>query len=196
MAAGLAPAEPEAEGLLALMLYVHARRGARRDAAGRFVPLSEQDVRAWDHAAIDEAERRLAAAARLARPGRFQIEAAIQSAHAARRRTGATDWPAIADLYDALLALTGSAVVAVNRAVAISRARGTDAGLQALREIETHAALAEFQAYWAARADLEARAGLPEARDAYERAIGLESHPAVRAFLQAQLQAFDARGRD
>jgi RNA polymerase sigma-70 factor (ECF subfamily) len=193
VAAGLAPEEPEAQGLLALMLYAHSRRGARRDAAGRFVPLSEQNVLAWDHAAIDEAERRLEAAARLGRPGRFQLEAAIQSAHAARRRTSETDWPAIADLYDALLALTGSAVVAVNRAVAISRARGTQAGLTALREIESHAALAEFQAYWAARADLEASAGLVEARDSYERAIGLESNPAVRAFLQARLQAFETR---
>ena len=175
------------------MLYVHARRDARRDAAGRFVPLGEQDVAAWDHAAIDEAERRLAAAAQLDRPGRFQIEAAIQSAHAIRRRAGATDWPAIAALYDALLAMTGSAVVAVNRAVAISRARGAEAGLAALREIESHAALAEFQAYWAARADLEARAGLASARHAYERAIGLESDPAARAFLLSQLAEFEAR---
>jgi RNA polymerase sigma-70 factor, ECF subfamily len=192
VAAELAPSEPEAAGLLALMLYVHARRGARRDAAGRFVPLSEQDVAAWDHSAIDEAERRLAAAAGLDRPGRFQIEAAIQSAHAARRRTGATDWPAIAALYDALLAITGSAVVAVNRAVAISRARGAEAGLAALREIETSAALAEFQGYWAARADLEARAGLASAGAAYERAIGLESDPSARAFLLSQLRDFEA----
>ena len=189
VAAELAPAEPETSGLLALMLYAHARRDARRDADGRFAPLSEQDVVAWDHAAIDEAERRLEAAAAQGRAGRFQLEAAIQSAHAARRRTGATDWAAIAALYDALLALTGSAVVAVNRAVAISHAQGAVAGLAALRGIEAEPALADFQSYWAARADLEARSGV-DARASYDRAIGLESDPAVRAFLWARRNAF------
>ena len=192
VAAALAPAEPEAGGLLALMLYAHARRDARRDGEGRFVPLSEQDTAAWDNAAIDEAESRLAAAAKLGRPGRFQLEAAIQSAHAARRRAGATDWPAIAALYDALLALTGSPVVAVNRAVAISRAHGVVEGLAALDAVAADAGLAEFQAYWAARADLEARAGLAEARQSYARAIGLESDPAVRDFLVEKLRAFEA----
>ena len=192
VAAALAPAEPEAGGLLALMLYAHARRDARRDGEGRFVPLSEQDTAAWDNAAIDEAESRLAAAAKLGRPGRFQLEAAIQSAHAARRRAGATDWPAIAALYDALLALTGSPVVAVNRAVAISRAHGVVEGLAALDAVAADAGLAEFQAYWAARAALEARAGLAEARQSYARAIGLESDPAVRDFLVEKLRAFEA----
>jgi len=192
VAVALAPAEPEAAGLLALMLYAHARRAARRDAAGRFVPLSEQDTAAWDHAAIDEAESRLAAAAKLGRPGRFQLEAAIQSAHAARRRGGVTDWLAIAALYDALLALTGSPVVAVNRAVAVSRARGVEAGLAALDAIAADASLGEFQAYWAARADLEALAGLGAARRSYARAIGLESDPAVRDFLVEKLRAFEA----
>lgn len=192
VAASLAPDEPEAGGLLALMLYAHARRAARRDSAGRFVPRSEQDVGAWDHAAIDEAESRLAAAARGC-PGRFQLEAAIQSAHVARRRDGTTDWPAVAALYDALLALTGSPVVAVNRAVAISHVERAVAGLCALRAIEAGDALAQFQAYWAARADLEARAGLASAGEAYARAIGLEADPATRAFLLQSLAAFEAR---
>jgi RNA polymerase sigma-70 factor, ECF subfamily len=193
VAANLAPAEPEAGGLLALMLYAHARRDARRDAAGRFVPLSEQAVADWDHAGLDEAEKRLATAAALGRPGRFQLEAAIQSAHVDRRRTNRTDWPAISALYDALLALTGSPVVAVNRAVAVSHARGLDAGLAALRLLAEDAALAQFQAYWAARADLEARAGLDSAADCYARAIGLESDPAVRDFLLGRLAAFEAQ---
>jgi len=192
VAAGLAPTEPEAAGLVALMLYAHARRGARRDAAGRFVPLSEQDTRAWDHAAIDEAERRLAVAAALRRPGRFQLEAAIQSAHVARRGGAATDWPAISTLYDALLTLTGSPVVAVNRALAISHAEGPEAGLAALDAIEA-GALADFQAYWAARADLEARVGRASAAEAYARAIGLETDSATRAFLMERLRAFEAR---
>ncbi len=189
-AAELAPTEPEAAGLLALMLYVHARRDARRDAAGRFAPLEEQDVARWDHAAIDEAELRLAAAAKLGRPGRFQWEAALQSAHCARRVSGLTDWAAIADLYDGLLALTGSPVVAVNRAAALARVRGPQAGLAALPELDAHAELVAFQAYWAVRADLEARAGLPSAQDSYARAMGLEPDPAVRAFLMERRAAF------
>ena len=193
VAAELAPAEPETEGLVALMLYAHARRKARRDAMGRFVPLSEQNVRLWDHQAIDEAERRLAAAGARGRLGRFQIEAAIQSAHAARRLTSSTDWRAIASLYDALLTLTGSAVVAVNRAVAIAEARGATEGLAALDAIDAGGALAEFQAYWAARADLEARSGRAAAKDSYARAIGLETDPAVRAFLLERLRAFEER---
>src|SRR5271155_400632 len=98
----LAPDEPEATGLLALMLYAHARREARRDAAGRYVPLSDQDTRSWDETAIEEAERLLRAAGALGAPGRFQLEAAVQSVHTARRLTEATDWPAILLLYDAL----------------------------------------------------------------------------------------------
>lgn len=114
----LAPREPEALGLLALMLYADARRPARRDNSGRYVPLTEQDTTRWNGVVIDEAERLLRKAVAMRSPGRFQLEAAIQSAHASRRRTGATDWPAVAGLYDALFALTGSRVVAVNRAVA------------------------------------------------------------------------------
>ena len=124
----LIPNEPEAMGLLALMLYAHARREARRDAEGRYVPLSDQAVERWDGAAIEEAEGLLHAASALAAPGRFQLEAAVQSAHAARRLTGTTDWEAIAVLYDALFGLTASPVVAVNRAAAVARSRGAAAG--------------------------------------------------------------------
>ena len=175
------------------MLYVDARRDARRDASGGFVPLSEQDPALWDNGAIDEAERRLGEAASLGRPGRFQLEAAIQSAHCARRLTQATDWPAIAGLYDALLGLTGSAVVAVNRAVALAHVLGPEQGLAALPRVESDAALGAFQAYWAARADMEAQAGLADARESYAKAIGLEPDPAVRAFLLERLEAFEAR---
>src|SRR5271169_1090454 len=119
----LAPTEPEAMGLLALMLYAHARREARRDNLGRYVPLSEQDTASWDQAAIGEAEGLRGAAGALGAPGRFQLEAAVQSVHTARRLTGTTDWEAIAAFYDALFALTASPVVAVNRAAAIAQAR-------------------------------------------------------------------------
>ncbi|HLX99326.1 MAG TPA: DUF6596 domain-containing protein [Roseiarcus sp.] len=185
----LIPDQPEAMGLLALMLHAHARREARRDAPGRYVPLSEQKVGRWDKAAIEEAEALLKAAGALGRPGRFQLEAAVQSAHAARRLTGATDWEAIALLYDALFALTGSPVVAVNRAAAVAHARGPEAGLKLLDEVE-QGALAGFEPYWVARADLCAKMGeIEEARRAYHLAIGLQTDPAARAFLIERLAA-------
>src|ERR1700689_2538828 len=184
----LSPNEPEAMGLLALMLYAHARREARRDAKGRYVPLSEQDTGSWDQAAIGEAEGLLRSAGALGAPGRFQLEAAVQSVHAARRLTGTTDWEAIAVLYDALFPLTASAVVAVNRAAAVSHARGAAAGLKLLDEVGAQGGLDAFEPYWVARADLCARMGeVEEARRAYGLAIGLQTDPAARAFLIERL---------
>ena len=184
VAAHLCPGEPETLGLLALMLYAHARREARRDASGAYVPLDEQEVSRWDARAIDEAETLLAQAVALRRIGRFQLEAAIQSAHVVRRRGGSADWPAIVALYDDLLRRTGSPVVAVNRAVALGRARDAGAGLAALDAIANDPRLQTYQPYWAARADLLARAGRrDEARAAYERALGLTVDPAVRRYL-------------
>jgi RNA polymerase sigma-70 factor (ECF subfamily) len=189
----LLPDDPEALGLLALMLHAEARRGARRDPAGAYVPLAEQDPRRWDGALIDEAEALLLHASTLGRIGRFQLEAAVQSAHAARRVTGRTDWAAILDLYDALLRATGSPVVAINRAVALAEHRGAAAGLKALDDLAGDRRLAEYQPYWAARAGLLAATDDREAADrAYERAIGLEADPAVRHFLQARRGALSA----
>jgi RNA polymerase sigma-70 factor (ECF subfamily) len=185
----LAPEEPEALGLLALMLYADSRRAARRDSAGRYVPLSEQNPAFWSEAAIAEAEAVLRIAGAKLRPGRFQLEAAIQSAHASRRRSGATDWPAIAALYDALFALTGSPVVAVNRAVAVANAHGSAAGLRLLESAGAAGRLDGYQSYWAAKADLQARIGDAGAADSYRRAIGLESDAATRAFLLGRLGA-------
>lgn len=185
LVASLLPDEPEALGLLALMLHAEARRGARRDDAGAYVPLADQDPARWDSPAIDEAEALLFAASRKGAIGRYQLEAAVQSAHAARRRGGVTDWRAIAQLYDALYAITGSPVVAINRAVALAHAEGPATGLAALATIDDDARLAEYQPYWAARAELMAQCGDGAAADAaYERAIGLEADPAVRRFLQ------------
>lgn len=184
----LLPGEPEALGLLALMLHADARRAARRDDQGRFVPLDQQDPARWDAPQIDEAEALLLAASRRGRFGRYQLEAALQSAHAARRLTGVTDWAAIVQLYDALIALTGSVVAAVNRAVAVAEVEGAAAGLAALDTLAADARLAEYQPWWAARAALLARTGrTQEARSAYERAIGLESDPTVRRFLQERM---------
>ncbi|HSJ96171.1 MAG TPA: DUF6596 domain-containing protein [Myxococcota bacterium] len=185
LVASLLPDEAEALGLLSLMLYAQARRGARRDARGEYVPLAEQDPSAWDAKAIDEAEELLSRASALPGAGRYQLEAAVQSAHVVRRHTGRADWAAIERLYDALLAMTGSPVVAVNRALALAETRGPAAGLAALDALDGDPRLAHYQPYWAARAGLLARTGeLPRAAEAYERAIGLERDPAVRRFLE------------
>jgi len=186
----LAPTEPEAMGLLALMLYAHARREARRDNLGRYVPLSEQDTASWDQAAIGEAEGLLGAAGALGAPGRFQLEAAVQSVHTARRLTGRTDWQAIAVLYDGLFVMTASPVVAVNRAVAVAHARGAAPALKLLDEVGAQGGLEGFEPYWVARADLCAKLGeVAEARRAYDLAIGLQTDPAARAFLIERLAA-------
>jgi RNA polymerase sigma-70 factor (ECF subfamily) len=175
---------------LALMLYAHSRREARRDALGRYVPLSDQAVELWDRPAIEEAEGLLKAAGALSAPGRFQLEAAVQSVHAARRLTGTTDWEAIAVLYDALFGLTASPVVAVNRAAAVAHARGPAAGLELLDEVGVKGGLAGFEPYWVARADLCAKLGdVVAARSAYGLAIGLQTDPAARAFLIERLTA-------
>ena len=181
----LMPDEPEALGLLALMLFAEARRAARRDSDGEYVPLAEQDTRVWDAALIDEAEALLRRASGMNTVGRYQLEAAVQSAHVVRRLTGAADWAAIEKLYDALYVLTGSPVVAINRAVALGETEGAAAGLAQLDALADDARLADYQPYWAARATLLARTGdTAAAASAYERAIGLESDPAVRRFLQ------------
>lgn len=181
----LLPDEPEALGLLALMLYADARREARRDDRGDYIPLTDQDPQRWHVAAIEEAEALLARASRAGTAGRYQLEAALQSAHLIRRRTGRSDWAAIEQIYDALLALTGSPVVAINRAVAVAHTRGPAQALAALDRLADDPRLAQYQPYWAARADLLAQAGeTTEADRAYALAIGLESDPAVRRFLQ------------
>jgi RNA polymerase sigma-70 factor, ECF subfamily len=182
---GLLPEEPEGLGLLALMLYAGARRAARRSVDGDYMPLSEQDPALWDGAAIDEAERLLQQASRHGRIGRFQLEAAVQSVHCARRLSRRTDWPAILELYDGLLDLTGSPVVAVNRAVALGETAGLAAGIVALDELARDPRLAGYQPYWAARADLLARLGRRATADkAYAQAILLEPDAVVRRFLE------------
>jgi predicted RNA polymerase sigma factor len=186
----LIPDEPEALGLLALMLHAQARRRARRDGDGEYVPLADQDPGLWDAAMIEEAEALLLRASALGAIGRYQLEGALQSAHAHRRRTGRADWPGVVQLYDALLAMSASPVVAVNRTLALAELRGAAAALAELDALSSDARLLEYQPYWAARAALLARTGAPaEARDAYEVAIGLERDPAVRRFLRRRQSA-------
>lgn len=190
LAAELLPREPETLGLLACLLHAHARRHARRDAGGGYVPLREQDVSRWDAAMIDEAEALLRRASAFGTIGRYQLEAALQSAHAERRVRGGTDWAAVLQLYDALSALTGSPVVAVNRALALAELHGAATALAALPDPDADPRLRSYQPYWAARAELLSRAGASDAaRSAYAIAIGLESDPAVRRFLRGRQTA-------
>jgi RNA polymerase sigma-70 factor (ECF subfamily) len=181
----LLPGEPEALGLLALMLHAEARRLARRNDEGEYVPFGAQDPALWDWEMIAEAEELIRRASPLGIIGRYQLEAALQSAHVARRRTGRANWQAVVQFYDGLLALTMSPVVAINRALAVAELEGPGVALAALDDLAGDTRLTEYQPYWAARADLLARIGAYNAaRKAYERAIGLEPDPAVRRFLQ------------
>jgi RNA polymerase sigma-70 factor (ECF subfamily) len=190
LAAELLPAEPEALGLLALMLHAEARRPARRKADGAYVPLAEQDPALWEQHMIGEAEALLRRASTLGAIGRYQLEAALQSAHVDRCRTGRANWAEVVQLYDTLFTLAGSPVVAINRALAIAEMHGAAAGLAAMPDVAADARLGEYQPYWAARAALLARTGMyGDARRAYEIAIGLERDPAVRSFLQARQAA-------
>jgi predicted RNA polymerase sigma factor len=180
----LLPSEPEALGLLALMLYAEARRSARRDEQGEYVPLAEQDSAKWDTQMIDEAESLLTRASKFGVVGRYQLESAIQSAHVARRLTGHATWTQVVQLYDALLTLTHSPIAAINRALAIAEWTCARTGLEALDEVAGDARIGEYQPWWAARADLLARTGAhDEARQAYDIAIGLERDDSVRRFL-------------
>ena len=183
LVARLRPDEPEAQGLLALMLHCEARRAARRDAAGAYVPLGFQDLRRWSRPMIEEAEEVLAGAARLKAAGRFQLEAAIQSVHAQRVRTGETDWEAVTLLYEGLLRHAPTIGARVAHAAALGEARDAEAGLAALDAIPPDE-VATYQPYWALRGHvLTALGRAAEAGEAYDRAIGLSEDPAVRAFL-------------
>jgi RNA polymerase sigma-70 factor, ECF subfamily len=187
MLAASLPGEAEAQALLALILYADARRAAR-NVGGAYVPLSAQDTRLWNHAMLDEAEMLLHRALTARRLGRFQLEAAIQSAHVARHATGTVDWAALVQLYDALTLVTGSIVARVNGAVAVARAQDAAAGLVRLDALAADPALRDYQPYWAARAHLLSQTGATAAsREAYLRAIGLSSDPALIDFLRRQM---------
>jgi len=181
----LLPDEAEALGLLSLLLHAQARRLARRNERGEYVPFSEQETSRWDRSMMLEAETLLLKASAYRLPGRYQLEAALQSAHVYRRETGRNNWNEVLNIYDALLAFAGSPVVAVNRTLALAEVEGAFAGLAALTKIAEDQRVAEYQPYWAARAELLVRAGeVSEAAHAYDMAIGLESNPAARRFLQ------------
>ena len=179
----LMPGEAEVRGLLALMLHCEARRPARRGRDGRFVPLLEQDSQQWSLPLIEEAEQHLAQASSRGRAGRFQLEAAIQSVHAERARTGRTEWAAIALFYEQLIRISPTLGTRTGHAAAVAEANGPEAGLAALAGIDPDDVFA-YQPYWAVRAHLLQRLGkTSEAAEAFDRAIGLAEDPAVRQFL-------------
>jgi RNA polymerase sigma-70 factor (ECF subfamily) len=188
----LMPQEPEALGLLALMLHAEARRSARRSETGEYVPLAAQNPACWNTQMIDEAEALLLRARASSMVGRYQLEAAVQSAHVHRCRTGSANWDAILALYDGLLAVTGSPVVAINRALAVAEVHGAPAGLAALPDPAGDARLLAYQPYWAARAELLGKTGAcGEARRAYEIALGLTVDPAVWRFLDQRRETLE-----
>jgi predicted RNA polymerase sigma factor len=189
----LLPEEPETFGLLALMLHAEARRSARRNNKGDYVPLAAQDTDLWNDRMIDEAEELLRRAGGFGTIGRYQLEAALQSAHVYRCKTGRNNWPDVLHLYDALLVISHSPVVAINRALAVAEVRGPRAALDEIEEIAADPRLADYQPYWAARAELLVKLGAKaEAHEAYEIAIGLERDPAVREFLRGRQMALSA----
>ena len=185
----LLPDEPEAIGLLALMLLTEARRAARHDSGGAMVSLAEQDRTVWDRALIAEGHGLVRSCIRRGRPGPYQLQAAIAAVHAAAPTAAATDWAQIVQLYDHLHALRPDAVVALNRAVAVAEADGPEVGLAQLAPLAV--ALDGYQPFHAAHADLLARAGHRDlAAAAYERAIALTANAVEAEFLRRRAAGF------
>jgi RNA polymerase sigma-70 factor (ECF subfamily) len=195
MVVELMPDEPEASGLLALMVLTESRRPARIAGDGTMVPLAEQDRTRWDPTLIREGHQLVRECLRRNQPGPFQIQAAVAAVHADAPSADSTDWGQIIALYDQLYALRPNPVVALNRSVAIAELRGPAAGLAALAEIDS-ASLDRYQPYHAAHADLLARAGRPdEAATAYDRAVELSTNPVERDFLTRRRSSTSAENQ-
>jgi RNA polymerase sigma-70 factor (ECF subfamily) len=186
--ANLMPDEPEALGLLSLMLLHHARRAARVDAAGDIVTLEDQDRALWDTTEIDEGLALLDAALRQDRAGPYQLQASIAGCHASAADATDTDWARIAQLYGRLAPLVPSAVVELNRAVAVAMADGPAAGLKLVQALEASGALAGYHLLPATRADLLRRLErYDEAAAGYRAALELASTEAERRYLTRRL---------
>ncbi len=180
------PDQPEALGLLALLRLQHARRPSRFDDSGGLVLLRDQDRTLWDRSAIASAERLLERAAALRRPGRFQLQAAIAACHAASPTWEATDWLQILTLYDLLLRHDASAVVRLNRAVALGKVRGAGVALEYVDGL--HDELERYHLFHATRADLLRTLGrIGEAADADRRALDLTGNAAEQSLLRSRL---------
>ena len=183
-----APTEPEAVGLLALMLLHESRRAARTSPDGELVLLSEQDRSRWDRALIEEGTALVRRALPSRRPGPYALQAAISAVHADAPDAGATDWDQIVGLYDLLLRTEPSPVIELNRAAAIAMRDGPAAGLTLIEAILAHGDLADYHLAHSARADLYRRLGRPlEAAEAYRRALSLVRQEPERRFLQRRL---------
>ncbi len=184
----LMPEEPEAAGLLALMLLHDARRSARVDAAGDLITLENQDRSWWDGAAIEEGVAILAAAVRRGQPGPYQVQAAIAACHATAPTAASTDWPRIAALYRQLVSFVPTPVVELNYAVAVGMARGPAAGLELVEALTASGQLAGYHLLPATRADFLRRLGRnTEAAAAYAEALELTSTDAERRYLTRRL---------
>jgi len=189
----LMPDEPEVRGLLALLLVTDARRATRVDTAGRLLLLEEQDRSRWDRKAMAEAHDLILAGLRGGRAGRYVLQAAIASLYAEAPSYDATDWPQIVELYDKLLEVWPSPVVALNRTVPLAMVAGLRVALTEVEELEQDAGLAGYQYLPAVKADLLRRSGrTAEAREAYGRALALTANEAERAFLSDQLTGLEA----
>ncbi|MBI5105440.1 MAG: RNA polymerase sigma factor [Solirubrobacterales bacterium] len=185
----LLPADREAAGLLALLLVHEARRATRTDAAGRLLRLAEQDRSAWDRALIAEADGLIVGALRAGPPARFLLQAAIAALHAQAPSAEQTDWPQVLTLYDELLRVWPSAVVALNRAVALAMVEGPEAALAVVEDLERDGRLAGYRYLPSTKAELLHRLGRDaEAAEAYRAALALSDNAAERAFLQERLE--------
>ncbi len=190
----LMPDEPEALGLLALMLLHDARREARTGPGGEMVLLEDQDRDRWDRAKVDEGRELLDRALRMRRVGPNQLQAAIAALHDDAATAGETDWAQIAGLYAVLGRVAPSPVIELNRAVAVAMASGPEVGLRLVDAVAASGLLEEYPYLHASRADLLRRLGrLPEAADAYTRARELTANEAERAFLERRLTEVGAR---
>lgn len=193
----LLPAEREAAGLLALMLLIHARREARTGPGGELVLLDDQDRGRWDRPMIEEGRGLVVSALTGGPPGPYGVQAAIAALHDEAADLATTDWPQVVALYDVLLALTPSPVVALNRAVAVAMRDGPQAGLALLDDLAGEHQLRGHHPYPAARGDLLHRLGrLPEAAEAYREALGLAGTEPERAHLRRRLNAVLPTGPD
>jgi RNA polymerase sigma-70 factor (ECF subfamily) len=192
--AGLLPGEPEALGLLALLLLTDARRPARLGPGGKLVRLEDQDRALWDTARIAEGMSLVERALRMGRVGPYQLQAAIAAVHDEAPDASTTDWPQILGLYEVLVRVAPSPVVALNRAVAVAQVRGPEAGLAAVEGLAGDPAMDGYRFYHATRADLLRRLGrTAEAAAAYDRALALVPNEPERVFLEARRAAMIGR---
>jgi len=184
--ADLMPDEPEVIGLLALLLLTESRRAARTAADGSLVLLADQDRSSWDRALIAEGQGLVRACLRRNQPGPYQLQAAINAVHSDAATAADTDWAQVVQLYDHLLAVSPTPVVALNRAVAVAEVEGPGPALAALDQLD----LAGYHLFHATRADLLRRLGrTDEAAVAYDEALGLVTNAAERRFLEERRRA-------